>query len=49
MQMLVMILFNGESARSVSVDIQKNGIYLLGNDSAGVTKKWVMEFSGKNN
>lgn len=34
-------------ARRVSADIQKNGIYLVGKDSAGFTKKWVMEFLEK--
>ena len=31
----------------VSADIQKNGIYLVGKDSAGFTKKWAMEFLEK--
>ena len=31
-----------DRARRVSADIQLNGIYLVGNDSAGFTKKWAM-------
>ena len=36
-----------DRARRVSADIQKNGIYLVGKDSAGFTKKWAMEFLEK--
>ena len=34
-------------ARRVSADIQLNGIYLVGKDRVGFTKKWVMEFLEK--
>ncbi|WP_296804350.1 hypothetical protein [uncultured Methanobrevibacter sp.] len=34
-------------ARRVSADIQLDGIFLVGKDRTGVTKKWVMEFLEK--
>ena len=34
-------------ARRVSADIQKNGIFLVGKDRTGFTKKWAMEFLEK--
>lgn len=36
-----------DRARSVSADIQKNGICLVGKDRTGFTKKWAMEFLEK--
>jgi len=36
-----------DRARRVSADIQKKGIFLVGKDSAGFTKKWAMEFLEK--
>ena len=36
-----------DRARRVSADIQKNGIYLVGKDRTGFTKKWAMEFLEK--
>lgn len=36
-----------DRARRVSADIQKNGIFMVGKDSTGFTKKWVMEFLEK--
>ena len=36
-----------DPARRVSADIQKNGIFLVGKDSTGFTKKWAMEFLEK--
>ncbi|WP_295114109.1 hypothetical protein [uncultured Methanobrevibacter sp.] len=36
-----------DHARRVSADIQKNGIFLVGKDSTGFTKKWAMEFLEK--
>lgn len=34
-------------ARRVSVDIQKNGIFILGGDRICFVKKWVMKFLEK--
>ncbi len=36
-----------DRARRVSADIQKKGIFLVGKDSTGFTKKWAMEFLEK--
>jgi len=36
-----------DRARRVSADIQLNGIYLVGKDRTGFTKKWAMEFLEK--
>ena len=36
-----------DRARRVSADIQKNGIFLVGKDRTGFTKKWAMEFLEK--
>ena len=36
-----------DGARRVSADIQLNGIYLVGKDRTGFTKKWAMEFLEK--
>ena len=36
-----------DRARRVSADIQKNGIFLVGRDRTGFTKKWAMEFLEK--
>ena len=36
-----------DRARRVSADIQKNGIFMVGKDSTGFTKKWAMEFLEK--
>lgn len=36
-----------DRARRVSADIQKNGIYLVGKDRTGFTKKWAIEFFEK--
>ena len=36
-----------DRARRVSADIQKNGIFLVGKNRTGFTKKWAMEFLEK--
>lgn len=36
-----------DRARRVSADIQKNGIFMVGKDSTGFTKKWAMKFLEK--
>ena len=36
-----------DRARRVSADIQLNGIFLVGKDRTGFTKKWAMEFLEK--
>ena len=36
-----------DRARRVSADIQKNGIFLIGKNRTGFTKKWAMEFLEK--
>ena len=36
-----------DRARRVSADIQLNGIFLVGTDRTGFTKKWAMEFLEK--
>ena len=36
-----------DGTRRVSEDIQKNGIFLVGKDRTGFTKKWTMEFLEK--